>query len=307
VLSRLESPARSNLGLGVLPPPADILARAEASAKYAAAAGPAPVSVNLISRFPYEPYQQGSRGTCVAQALTALNEYCRDVPVRLSAEHLYYQIKQVDGVPAACGTLQAKAASVLATGGQCPQATWPYNPNPPCNNSGPMPSTADAEGKNYTLELVEVPARDPASYKSALAAGQPVTVSVPVWRSWYESAEVRLSGRITMRLGNEPPIGGHAVCIGGYQNAPEGSDPNSGYFVVRNSWGTTTWASESPYGPGYGTIPYAYIATEAWEAFTATPLSSPPDTGSARRTAQVRVTIDVEGDGDVTVKGRPKS
>lgn len=69
-----------------------------------------------------------------------------------------------------------------------------------------------------------------------------------------------------MRIGNEPAVGGHAVCLVGYQDTPD--SPGGGYFILRNSW-HTTWAYESPYGPGYGVIPYQYITNDAWEAFTA--------------------------------------
>ena len=69
-----------------------------------------------------------------------------------------------------------------------------------------------------------------------------------------------------MRVGNEAAEGGHAVILVGYQDST--SSPGGGFFIVRNSWGTG-WAYASPYGPGYGTIPYQYIANEASEAFTA--------------------------------------
>jgi hypothetical protein len=83
--------------------------------------------------------------------------------------------------------------------------------------------------------------------------------------SWFQSAATRQSGRITMRIGNEPLTGGHAMCFIGYQD--DRNAPGGGFFILRNSWGTT-WASQSPYGAGNGTIPYAYIAQEGWEAVT---------------------------------------
>ena len=53
--------------------------------------------------------------------------------------------------------------------------------------------------------------------------------------------------------------GGHAVALVGY---------DEDRFIVRNSW-DTTWGYQSPYGGGYGTIPYQYITNDAWEAVTA--------------------------------------
>jgi C1A family cysteine protease len=67
-----------------------------------------------------------------------------------------------------------------------------------------------------------------------------------------------------MPLGSEPPLAsGHCMCAVGYQD--DKSYPRGGYFIVRNSWGTT-WASQSPYGAGYGIIPYQYITSFATEA-----------------------------------------
>ena len=93
---------------------------------------------------------------------------------------------------------------------------------------------------------------------------RPVTLSIPVYDSWYLSAETRRSGRITMRVGNEVSEGGHAVLLVGYQDSRAAG---GGYFIVRNSWGR---AGRTPRRTGgYGTIPYQYIANEASEAFTA--------------------------------------
>jgi C1A family cysteine protease len=68
-----------------------------------------------------------------------------------------------------------------------------------------------------------------------------------------------------MRFGDEQPSGRHAVVAVGYQDSP--SSPGGGYFILRNSWGITR-AYESPYGAGYGTIPYQYISDDAWEAYS---------------------------------------
>jgi hypothetical protein len=71
-----------------------------------------------------------------------------------------------------------------------------------------------------------------------------------------------------MRIGSEASVGGHAMCCVGYQD--DANSPGGGFFILRNSWGTG-WAYQSPYGAGYGTIPYAYIATQNWEAVTTPP------------------------------------
>lgn len=267
----VSQPAPKDLGLGVIAPTDEMIAAAEATADEGYAADEAvslPAAVNLI---PYmSPIRnQGSRGTCVSFTLTALNEYVlrrRGLVRDLSEQHLYAEIKSIDGAPAACGTWQAKAVLALRDRGECREQVWPYNPNPPCNNHGTRPAQARPDGLNYRLATFAVAARNVAAYKTELARQRPVTLSVPVYNSWYQSAETRRSGRITMRVGNEQAAGGHAVCLVGYQDSA--SSPGGGYFIVRNSW-STNWANQSPYGPGYGTIPYRYITNDAYEAFSA--------------------------------------
>jgi len=265
----VSAPSPTEFGLGVLVPTAEMMAAAEASAAEVAVEAVAlPSTVNLI---PYmSPIRnQASRGTCVSFALTALNEYIlrrRGLIRDLSEQHLYYEIKLIDGASSSCGTWQVKAVNALQNRGACREVTWPYNPNPPCNNHGMRPAQARPDGLNYRLATLVVSPRNVLAYKTHMSRQRPVTLSIPVYNSWHQSAETRRSGRITMRIGNEPAVGGHAVCLVGYQDTP--SSPGGGYFIVRNSW-HTTWAYQSPYGAGYGTIPYQYIANEGWEAFTA--------------------------------------
>jgi Papain family cysteine protease len=266
----ITQPAPRDYGFGVRPPSADALAVAEASAQIVQGEDDTqqlPDTINLIS-FLSPIRNQGSRGTCVSFTLTAANEYQlrrSGQNVDLSEQHLYYETKLLDGAPNACGTTQAKAVMALRDRGQCRESLWPYNPSPPCNNHGSRGQSVRSDGLNYRLEPFPVPARNVLAYKRELAQQRPVTLSVPVYDSWYRSAESRRSGRITLRLGNEPAVGGHAVCLVGYKDSDEA--PGGGYLIVRNSW-STKWAEESPYGAGYGTIPYQYILDDAWEAYS---------------------------------------
>ena len=266
-LRLVSVPAPRDFGFGVLPPTPEMRANAE-PAVFVPPPAALPPSINLIPHLPPIRNQQ-SRGTCVSFTLTALHEYVlrrRGVAVDLSEQHLYYETKLIDGSPNGCGTWQLKAMNALSTRGECTEPIWPYNPNPPCNNHGALPVNARPSGLNYRLATVVVPTNDVSAFKTHLAAQRPVTLSIPVYNSWYESAETRRSGRITMRVGSEVSDGGHAVLLVGYQD--HANSPGGGYFIVRNSWGTG-WGYQSPYGHGYGTIPYKYITDDAWEALTA--------------------------------------
>lgn len=303
----VSNPAPRDLGLGALPPTQEMVATAERSTMEAVDFEPIslPAAINLIPYF-QAIRNQGPRGTCVAYTLTALNEYIlrrRGFIRNLSEQHLYYEVKLIDGIPASCGTYQAKAVLPLLSKGECLETIWPYNPSLPCNNHGPRPANARPNGLNQRLATVAVPARSVAAYKLHMSKQRPVTISIPVYNSWYASQETRRSGRITMRVGNEASVGGHAVCLVGYQDTP--GSPGGGYFIVRNSWGTASFGYQSPYGAGYGTIPYQYITNDAYlgESFTAIVpgIQTDADIGEESTEASNATTVTIEVKPNITI------
>jgi C1A family cysteine protease len=298
--SELEFPAPPIYGLGAVEPPTAEGTGAGALTPPAGAAA-IPAAVNLIGHMPPIRNQGPSRGTCVAFTLTAINEYVRRqtaaTPPNLSEQHLYHEIKLIDGAPNLCATWQKKGAEILKNHGQCREAVWPYNPNPPCNNNGVMPPNARTDAAGFKLSLDAVtPAQDVATIKAMLADRRPVGITIPVYNSWLQSPETRRSGRITLPLLGELPVGGHAVCLVGYQDTP--LVVGGGYFLVRNSWGTS-WAYQSPYGQGYGAIAYRYVTLMSWETYTLT--SSPPAAGPAPTSAAPERTITITVRGNVNL------
>jgi hypothetical protein len=278
VASAISAPQEPNLNMGALAPTAEIRAEMEA-AMMAMPEGLAevvtlPSSVNYAKQM--SPIRnQGARGTCVAHAMTAVHEFYDSQagkPNDYSEQFLYQETKQIDGAPSACGTWQVKAAQVLGTLGQCREGIWSYNPNLPCNNNGVEPSNARADAALHKQATIILNPKDVNAIKSALAGGSVVGFSIPVWNSWYASAETRRSGRITMRIGSEASVGGHAMCLIGYQD--DAASPGGGFFILRNSW-DTTWGYQCPYGAGNGTIPYQYLLKENWEAVTTAPPPKP--------------------------------
>ena len=208
---------------------------------------------------------QGQRGTCVAFAVTAVHEHHRrQLGFRedLSEQFLYHLTKLRDGAPSVCGTWQAKAFDVIQAVGECLEGTWKYNPNPPCNRNEIVPDNASLDARNRTAASVVFNPHDILAAKTVLAAGGLVALAIPVYNSWYLSAAVSATGQITMRLNGEAGVGGHAVCLVGYEDDP--SYPGGGIFLLRNSWGKQ-WGYTSVYGGGYGSIPYAYVVNDGWE------------------------------------------
>jgi hypothetical protein len=282
VVTMFSETQEANLNMGALEPTPEIMAEIESSItmmpQEMAAVISLPASVNHAKKMS-TTRNQGARGTCVAHAVTATHEFYRSEsgsPQDYSEQFLYHETKLIDGAPGACGTWQVKAAQVLNNLGQCRESVWSYNPNLPCNNNGTRPSNARNDAAGHKLPTIILSPKDVTAIKSALSGGSVVGFSIPVWNSWYSSAETRRSGRITMRIGNETgPNGqaaGHAMCLIGYQD--DSNAPGGGFFILRNSWGTG-WGYECPYGAGNGTIPYKYISDQNWEAVTTAPPPPP--------------------------------
>lgn len=232
-----------------------------------------PASTNLISQM--QPIKnQGDRGTCVAHATGAVAEHYwrgRGQVIDLSRQFLYWDCKQHDGDPNVEGTWVAVAMQRLAADGCCLEQTWPYVPTPIAGNESqdPPPAAALAEAATFkTPEGQQIAATAVTDIKAALAGGFPVAFSIPVFNSWYRNDEVYRTGELVNPLPGEGNVGGHAMCLVGYQDDASATAQGGGRFWIRNSWGTV-WASQSVLGvPGYGTIPYSYIAANCTEAFS---------------------------------------
>ncbi len=209
---------------------------------------------------------QGKRGTCVAHTVCAILECVLGdgVAPDLSEQFLYWLCKMNDGAPQASGTWQRVAVPLAIQYGICDEAHWPYNVAQTASESqGPPPQdiTARAAAHRATSGKLLDP-RWIEAICGELDQQRPVGISVPVYPNWRIA---QLSGDIPMPLPGVPPSGGHAMCAVGY-----GFDDGylgGGYLIMRNSWGTG-WGSQSPFGAGHGTLPFAYVRQFGWEAFT---------------------------------------
>lgn len=230
-----------------------------------------PKAVRLMDKLP-SVRDQADRGTCVAFATAALREFLQTRREVLSEQFLYWACKEMDGHPGP-GTTLHTGMSALSEYGCCLASTWPYVPQhiPGDESQGPPPPPALAEARRYRLrDCRPVEPALVAHYKGVLAGGDgvapmPVVLGILVFNSWYMSRAAHRTGKVTLPLPDEEPIGGHALCAVGYVD--DDSVPGGGYFIMRNSWGQH-WAAHSPEAPGHALIPYAYIETCAVDAFT---------------------------------------
>ncbi|WP_425442333.1 C1 family peptidase [Rugamonas rubra] len=227
---------------------------------------------------------QGQRGTCVAHALAACTEVLafQSVPpvptFDGSEQFLFWGAKQFD--PSATdGTTHPYTLQALQNHGLCDEATWPYNPLPLATvDQGPPPGTAvlAASNKRHVGGSVTAPGNATLLYAALCQA--PVAIGVPVFAdpvlptndNWNAGGLMEF-GRVLDPQPSSVVIGGHAVCIVGFE--PDPTEPaGRGWFIIRNSWGVSPWGSKLPAAgaywgpePGYGQISWSYVDLYLWE------------------------------------------
>jgi C1A family cysteine protease len=252
-------------GLGALDEPGS------AGPEPASFAPPAlPSQVDLHDRFP-PVRNQANRGTCVAHACVAVREFLlgeESTEGDLSEQFVYWACKERDGY-AGSGTWIRHGMGVLEELGVCTEETWPYKGNPIAGNEGqgPPPAGAETKASAHRIEDSEqLQARWVNALRQQLAEERAIAFAVPVFTYWFADPVAR-TGDIRLPLSTDKVEGGHAMCLVGYQDDP--NVPGGGYFLVRNSWGTTTWGRDNAVAPGHARIPYAYMAEHGRSAFAA--------------------------------------
>ena len=87
--------------------------------------------------------------------------------------------------PQVAGFWQNEAGPIaIANRGQCVEAVWPYNPNPPCNNHGPLPTNARPNGLHYKLQITGLSngfTECAVDQERSCATNRPAGISIPVY------------------------------------------------------------------------------------------------------------------------------
>lgn len=234
---------------------------------------------------------QGKRGTCVAFGTVAMREFLDGCRHELSEQYLYWGAKMRDGQADSEGTWISYAMDCLEEDGVCLRKEWPYNPLPgKTKHQGPPPDIALKSASAFKIsKKVAINPKSVNDLRTVLLGqnekqGRIISFAVPVFKSWHQNPITYRTGKIVMPLPGETHTGGHCMCLVGFQDDPEW--PGGGFFILRNSWGEK-WGSECPFGAGYGTIPYKFIALHCWDTWTAETGSqtSEPKTGMGTRQA----------------------
>jgi len=221
-----------------------------------------------------EVFDQGDRGTCVANAACSLLDYKSNQ--RWSRQFLYHQCKMRDGIPHEEGTFIETAMEIMSDEslvdyGNVNESVWSYNPRESgFTHQGPPPEKAFDCTRVLSSEPVFIrPGSKVADTKYLLnlnsnGKGNPVQVGLPIFESFF-SHSVNETGWVTMPLPGEEIVGYHAMLIVGY-------DHDRQLFLVRNSWGPQ-WAPRNDKGfAGHAWMPYKYIEKYCFVGVTLTSL-----------------------------------
>jgi C1A family cysteine protease len=206
-----------------------------------------PPSVDLRSQFP-PPYDQGSLGSCTANAISGALQFLElkegeQPAVMPSRLFIYYNERALEGTVGSDSGAQIRdGIKVVVKEGYCPETEWPYV-EANFVDKPPAPCYADAlkERVSQYLRL----SRDLVPLLTCLASGYPFVFGFSVYES-FESPQVKSTGVVNTPQPQEQFIGGHAVVACGYDQAQR-------RFTVRNSWGPD-WGMG-----GYFTMPFEYL------------------------------------------------
>ncbi len=196
---------------------------------------------------------QGHEGSVVGFALAYALEYQihKELAkkIRISPRYIYYYARERGGFDV--GARITDAVQVLSEQGAVAEEVWPYLEAKPGEAAEDPPRAANT-AEHYRIEVMhQLGSLD--SIREALETLGPVVAGFPVFNA-IRDEEVRRTGIFSMPDPSERSVGGHAVCIVGYND-----DKQQLKFV--NSWGNE-WGND---GYGYITYPYAErFFTSTW-------------------------------------------
>lgn len=222
-----------------------------------------PESVDLRKGF-RSIQNQGTQGSCLAHALTAIFEYAiklsNNTELDLSESFLYYNARKMDdtgdvSVSTDTGSRIKPAVESLRKYGLAQEEYCRYNDND--YTTEPSPEAYDDGARRRLVKALNV-GISTSAIKVALAEGYPVAVSLALYSSFTRASkdgyvpmpeEKEIEDRINGIEDEKVCHSSHAMVIVGYSDKLR-------RFILRNSWGID-WGDD-----GYCYVPYDYIDDE---------------------------------------------
>jgi C1A family cysteine protease len=217
---------------------------------------------------------QGSLGSCTAQAAVGLLEYferrAKGIWIDASRLFVYKTTRNLLGWVGDTGAYVRTTMGALVLFGAPPEKYWPYTTR---KQPGPArEKTFDDEPQAFDYSLArnyqavsyfryDTPGKSFATVlaqiKAWIKVGWPSMFGFSVYSSMGQAYS---TGKIPLPASGDSFRGGHAVCAVGYndsikiKNTKPGSPETTGALLIRNSWGTA-WGGMG----GYLWMPYDYV------------------------------------------------
>ena len=222
-----------------------------------------------LSEFDSPVENQGSQGTCTANAAASLIEHIErrtyGTYINHSRKFIYKMSRQLLGLSGDVGSTVPATLGTLVIFGAPPEKYWPYSKAVDDQPTAFVHGLAQSyQGTNY-INLSKAGTTTSQvlhDMKTNLTSGLPVIFGFTI----YSSISSCNDGYIKYPLpGEQSTGGGHCILAVGFNDTIEiynGNYKSVGAFYIKNSWGTD-WGIK-----GYGWLPYDYItngiATDCW-------------------------------------------
>ena len=194
-------------------------------------------------------------GQAIAGAIELINRKTRPSnKFDVSRLFIYYQERLLEGtITQDAGAYIRDGIKACYTYGAPLESLWPYT----ISKFTVKPSTA-AYADALTRKVTGYQrCLDFNSVKAAVAAGNPVIVGFTVYSSFESGNWYYTTGNMPYpNTRTERILGGHAVCIVGYNNI-------SGRFICRNSWGAN-WGDKGYFYMPYQVIQNTSMSSDFW-------------------------------------------
>lgn len=197
-----------------------------------------------------EIFEQGDLGSCTANSISgnarfALSKVEPNICLHPSRLFIYYNARLISGedIDEDDGLSIRDGCLALKKYGACNETIWPYNF---IKFAKKPPTECYEDAKKYKYFAYFSIANNLNQIKQCLSQKNVVTFGAKLFDS-FMSEHTRTTGIVAMPKEHEGSIGGHSMCIVGYNDETK-------MFAVANSW-SEEWGNN-----GFCFMPYDYIS-----------------------------------------------